>query len=97
MLAVVGLAYLQIQAYDKYYRSSLESQGVAVGRSLITQLRRLAFMGIPIQELDGFEQQCESAVNAYDDVIYAMVLEADGHVLFSRNVETHVLRTWSED
>ena len=90
MLAVVGLAYLQIQAYDKYYRSSLESQGVAVGRSLITQLRRLAFMGIPIQELDGFEQQCESAVNAYDDVIYAMVLEADGHVLFSSETDENV-------
>ena len=89
MLAVIGLSYLHIKAYDKYYRSSLESQGVAVGRSLVLQLRKLSFMGIPIQELDGFEEQCASAVDAYDDVIYAMVIEADGHVLFSSETDKH--------
>ena len=89
MLAVVGLSYLHIQTYNKYYRSSLESQGVAVGRSLVSQLKQLAFMDIPIHELDGFEHQCASAVNAYDDVIYAMVLETDGRVLFSSEIEDH--------
>lgn len=53
-----------------------------MGQSLRNQLDRLLSLEIPIDELIGFEKQCQQLVNEYDNVSYAMVVTLDGRILF---------------
>jgi diguanylate cyclase (GGDEF)-like protein len=83
MIAVTGVSYVQIQSFKQHYYKSLEIQGLAVARNLAAQLGQLTQLGLSIDELIGFDQQCRNAVRSYDDVAYAMLVEKDGTPLFS--------------
>lgn len=71
------------------YSRSLQSEILAIGQSMRQQLNRLLALRIPIDELIGFEQQCQELVEAYDAVSYAMVVTLDGRILFHNDPSHH--------
>ncbi|WP_200176489.1 ATP-binding protein [Ectothiorhodospira shaposhnikovii] len=54
----------------------------AISRILGGQLERILFLGIPIDDLQGFERQCAEAVERNGDISYAFVVSATGNMLF---------------
>ncbi|MCB1741325.1 MAG: EAL domain-containing protein [Gammaproteobacteria bacterium] len=87
LLALLLNTGLGVVAFRHYYTRALEAQASAVGRNLVAQLAQLVRLGIPVDELSGFDQQCRDAVDSYDEVDYAMVLSQDGRVLFHNRTE----------
>jgi len=66
-------------------RSQTESQlqwAHAIARVLSGQLERILFLGIPIDDLQGFERQCAEVVERNTDLAYAYVVSTSGHMLF---------------
>ncbi len=65
------------------YSSALQSRSLAIGKGLQTQLERLLQFGIEIDELTGFEEQCQEVIKAYSGIEAALVVALDGRMLFS--------------
>ena len=59
-----------------------------IAKSLKLQLDRVLKLKIPIENLIGFEEQCDELVHKYKNISYAMVMDLDGKVLFHNNAET---------
>ncbi len=85
VVTVLLVTMLGARSFEQHYTAALQAQGTAVGRILASQLEQLLRLGIPAEELVGFDQQCQDAVDSYDDVVYAMVLSDNGDVLFKDN------------
>lgn len=54
----------------------------AISRILAGQLERILFLGISIDDLQGFERQCSEAVERNVDISYAFVVSTKGNILF---------------
>ena len=85
VVTVLLVTMLGARSFEQHYTSARQAQGTAVGRILASQLEQLLKLGIPAEELTGFDQQCQDAVDSYDEVVYAMVLSEAGQVLFKDN------------
>jgi two-component system sensor histidine kinase BarA len=68
--------------FAERYRRVLESESFFVAQSLKLQLDRLFNLGLDLEGIVGFEQQCQDVVADYEDVDYAMVIDQDGRILF---------------
>ncbi len=61
----------------------------AIGRVLGGQLERILFLGISIDDLQGFERQCAEVVERNSDLDYAYVVSANGQLLFHNRQHEH--------
>jgi signal transduction histidine kinase/DNA-binding response OmpR family regulator len=68
--------------FSREYAKVLQSRSLAIGKSLKIQLERVLSLGIPIEEVVGFEEQCQEAVQTYEGISQAFVANEDGKVLF---------------
>jgi PAS domain S-box-containing protein len=68
--------------FAREYSQALESRASIIGQGLKLELDRLLSFGIPLNNLTGFEKQCQAVVNQYNDIAYAMVVNLDGQILF---------------
>jgi signal transduction histidine kinase/DNA-binding response OmpR family regulator len=68
--------------FAKEYTKALQSRSLAVSKSLKIQLERVLQLGIKLEDLTGFEEQCSDAVATYDGVSYALVAGLDGKIIF---------------
>jgi two-component system, sensor histidine kinase len=68
-----------------------QSRAEAVAQQLHVQLQRLFALGIPLNRLHGFDDQCREAVEANDGLSLAMVAAPNGQILFhsDRGIDTH--------
>lgn len=66
---------------DGYY-GALSQEAHVVARHLRVQLERILGMGIRLEDVRGFNRQCAEIVRDNPDVSYAMVVSADGRILF---------------
>lgn len=86
--SIVVLAAMGANALTSSYfftRKQTESHLMwadAIARVLGGQLERILFLGIPIEDLQGFERQCEEAVTRNADLSYAYVVSEKGALLF---------------
>jgi signal transduction histidine kinase len=64
------------------YTESLQSRSLAIGKSLKLQLDRLLFLGLRVEALTGFDEQCRDIVDQYEGIAYAMVTDLEGKILF---------------
>lgn len=64
------------------YSAALKSRAFLVGSILKYQLEKLLKYDIPLNELIGFDEQCQEIINNYNDISYAMVVDLDGNILF---------------
>jgi GAF domain-containing protein len=80
--AVGANALVSSFVFTREYSDALQSEMLVVGRGLALQLDRLLGFGIPLEELVGFEKQCQEIVKKYEEVSYAMVVDTNGKILF---------------
>ncbi|WP_281886324.1 diguanylate cyclase [Paenibacillus sp. YYML68] len=71
--------------FQQEYSRVLQQELAVVGNSLLTQLDRLSALGVPLEELTGFEQQCKEIISKYPDVSHAFVIDPNGRILFHSN------------
>jgi PAS domain S-box-containing protein len=86
-LAVLCLSIAVVIAATGYvfrdaYTHALQTRSIAIGNSLKVQLDRLLHLGIPVEQLIGFEAQCREAVLENPGIAYALVTTPDGRILF---------------
>jgi two-component system NtrC family sensor kinase len=75
--------------FTREYSDSLQSETFVIGQGLALQLDRLLRLGIPVEEIVGFEKQCQETVNKYEEISYAMVVDTDGKILFHNDPSRH--------
>jgi len=68
--------------FSREYSQALEAKTSAIGVTLKTQLDRLLALGLTLDRLTGFDDQCRELVNRNPDIAYAMVINSAGKVLF---------------
>ncbi|MCM2359448.1 MAG: ATP-binding protein [Geobacteraceae bacterium] len=81
-ISVGAIILTSAYVFTKEYTESLKSQSLAVGKGLKLQLDRLIHLGIGLENLTGFDEQCREAVSKNEGIKYAMVTDLDGRVLF---------------
>lgn len=64
------------------YTESLQSRATVVAKTLSLQLDRLFRLGLGIESIIGFDEQCKEAQEEYENINHAMVVNPDGMVLF---------------
>ena len=75
--------------FTKEYSNALQSETFVIGQALRLQLDKLLRLGIAVEDLVGFEKQCQDAVNEHEEISYAMVVDADGKILFHNDPSQH--------
>lgn len=68
--------------FQKEYSSALRAEILAIGQGLKLQLDRLLDLGIAVEDLVGFEQQCQELVTKNAKLSYALVESPQGELLF---------------
>jgi signal transduction histidine kinase/DNA-binding response OmpR family regulator len=67
------------------YERALDQRSLAIAKSVRVQLDRLLQYGMKVQDLSGFEEQCQEAVATYRDLGNVLVAAPDGTILFHSN------------
>ena len=75
--------------FSQEYADVLQSRTLIIGQGLKSQLDRLLELGIPLEELVGFEKQLQDTVTTYPDIAYAMVIDLDSKILFHNDPSQH--------
>jgi diguanylate cyclase (GGDEF)-like protein len=78
----VAIVFASSHHFIDAYSEALQSRSLAVGKSLKLQLDRLLQLGIKLENLTGFDEQCRDVVNKYDGICHAMVTDTEGRILF---------------
>lgn len=81
--AVIAVIVTNTHISSKEYEAALQSRSTAIGKSLAIQFERLLQLGLIIEDITGFEEQCQEVVRAYPGIDQAMVVNATGEVIFS--------------
>jgi signal transduction histidine kinase len=93
LLLTVGLnTLIGTHVFQANYATAIASESHVIGLNLRSQLQRILQLGIPVQDIEGFDQQCRDIVATHKDVAYAMILQTDGRVLFHSDLGRDVLQ-----
>jgi two-component sensor histidine kinase/HAMP domain-containing protein len=71
------------------YSKALVLQTFGIAHSLKLQLDRIMKLGITLDEIIGFERQCQNTVADHDSIAYAMVVDHAGKIVFHNNGSQH--------
>jgi signal transduction histidine kinase len=88
-LAIGASSLIGSAVFMNEYTETLQSEILVVGRGLRLQLDKLLNLGITLDELVGFESQCQDVVNEHEELSYAMVVNTDGEILFHSDPSQH--------
>ncbi|MBW2984317.1 HAMP domain-containing protein [Candidatus Woesearchaeota archaeon] len=75
--------------FAREYSNTLQLKVFAIGESLKFQLDKLLRLGIPVENLVGFDEQCQDIVSNYEEISYASVIDSDGEILFHNDPSQH--------
>jgi len=78
----IGITWTVSSYYSATYAETLQSRSLAIAKSLALQMERITGLGIQIESVVGFEEQCVEVVRAYPNIDAAMILSPRGTVLF---------------
>ena len=83
-LVAVVLASALVAAYFFVERQTeaQRSRAQAIADGLAIQLERILALDITVQELQGFDEQCDEALQRHGSLAYALVVDPRGHLLF---------------
>ena len=84
-LALAATTTVSSIFFMRMYSTALKSRAFLVGSILKYQLEKLLKYDIPLNELVGFDEQCQEIINNYGDIAYAMVVDLNGRILFHNN------------
>jgi two-component sensor histidine kinase/HAMP domain-containing protein len=82
VLTIAAATTVCIIFFMREYSAALVSRGLLIGGVLSQQLERLLRYDIPLNNLTGFEEQCQDLKRNHENVSYAMVIDLNGKVLF---------------
>jgi PAS domain S-box-containing protein len=82
VLGIAIAAFLSGKTFQREYTKSLQSEVTVIGRNLLTQLERIRSLGLVVEDIKGFEDQCRQVLQEHPFLSYAMVVRPDGRVLF---------------
>jgi signal transduction histidine kinase len=68
--------------FSREYSKAIYERTLTLGKMLKDQLDSVLKYDIPLNDLVGFEEQCQSLVENHKDIIYAMVVNTTGEILF---------------
>ncbi|MFA5156636.1 MAG: ATP-binding protein [Candidatus Omnitrophota bacterium] len=80
-LAIGANTWISSYIFTKEYSAAIKAKSMVIGETLELQMEKLLSLGIPLNELVGFEEQCADIVYKYG-VAYALVTDGSGKVLF---------------
>lgn len=75
-------SWLTSRIFVKEYTEALKSEVLIIGESLKLQLDRLLALEIPLEDIMGFDEQCEEIIAKYPMVDYALVVDTHAKILF---------------
>ena len=83
------------RVFVKEYSKALLLEASGVAQTLSLQLDRIMKLGIALEEIMGFEKQCQNIVNEHDFIVYAMIVDPAGNILFHnhpsrKGQQTHI-------
>jgi PAS domain S-box-containing protein len=84
-LALAATTIVSGLFFKREYSAALKSRAFLVGSILKYQLEKLLKYDIPLDDLVGFDEQCQEIINNYGDISYAMVVDSKGSILFHNN------------
>lgn len=90
--ALVANTLTSNTVFTNEYTRALQLEISVMGEGLRYQLERLLALRIPIDELIGFEKQCQDLVSLYKDISYVMVVSLKGTILFHNDPSYHGAR-----
>ena len=87
--AIIINTFISGRVFTKEYTAALQSETLVVGRNFKAQLDKLLQLKIPLEELVGFEEQCQEIVNRHGQILHALVIDSDGKILFHNDQSQH--------
>jgi sensor histidine kinase regulating citrate/malate metabolism len=81
--------FISSYIFTREYANSLKSRGFVIAENLKLQLDRLLRLGINIENLLGFDEQCRDIIKKYEDISYAMIVDINGKILFHNDSSQH--------
>ncbi len=98
LLVTIGLNVLVgTHLFRTNYFGALKSEMYVICLNLKSQLQRIGQLGIPVRDIQGFERQCQEVLAAHEDVAYAMIVQADGRILFHSDPSRHGTRLQDDE
>jgi diguanylate cyclase (GGDEF)-like protein/PAS domain S-box-containing protein len=82
LCAIATVLATTANGFGRKYEAALQSRALVIGQGLQSQLERLLQLGIRVDDLVGFEEQCRQVVQAYAGIESAFVLDRAGQLLF---------------
>ncbi len=77
------------RVFVNQYSKALVLQASGIAHSLKLQLDRIMKLGITLDEIIGFEKQCQNTVTDHDSIAYAMVVDHAGKIVFHNDSSQH--------
>ncbi|WP_295893290.1 MFS transporter [uncultured Vibrio sp.] len=94
-VANVGLSYQSMSTFSSVYESKLEQKSNLIGDTLTSVIHRLIKSGVPIDKLNGLEEEFSSYTQTHNEILQ-IALISDGESLYQypahsdTNGRTHV-------
>lgn len=89
VFAIGATTLVSSYIFSREYSEVLQSKTLIVGQGVKSQLSRLLELGIPLEDLVGFEKQIQTTLNTNPDITYAMVIDLEGEILFHNDPSQH--------
>lgn len=90
LLMTVGInSWLTNRIFVNEYTEALKSEVLVIGEGLKLQLDRLLGLEFPLEDIMGFDEQCQEIISKYPTVNYAMIVNTKGKVLFKNYLSIH--------
>src|SRR3972149_5945679 len=77
------------RVFRKSYSAALQSKMDVIANTLRSHIERLLGLGIAVENIEGFEAQCQEILRKHKEVSYAMVARINGEVLFHNDPTRH--------
>ncbi|MCL9783157.1 MFS transporter [Vibrio sp. S4M6] len=81
IVANLGSSYQSINTFSNVYQQKLEQKSNLIGDSLSIMIERLLKHGVPVNQLNGLDQEFKHYVLGHDDLV-AISLEKNGNNLY---------------
>ncbi len=89
LLAIGVNTFVVSRLFRREYSAALQLKIDVIADTVRSQVERLLKLGIAVDDIEGFETQCQEVLHKHQDLAYAMVVRVDGTILFHNDVTYH--------
>jgi len=77
------------RVFRKGYSAALQSKMDVIANTLKSQIERLTRLGIAVENIEGFEAQCQEVLHKHKELAYVMVAQTNGNIIFHNDPTYH--------